>query len=392
MKKYTILIISILLFNSNLFSQNYIDEILSDVEKNNTTLSALRKTAEADKIENKTGIFLQNPEIEFAYLWGSPAVIGNRTDFSIIQSFDFPSVYKYQNQIANIKNEQVELEYHKQLKNILLKTQLVCSDLIYANAMKSELSKRLIQAQSIEGAYKSKFDIGETNILEFNKAQLNVLNIRSELDRIDIERNVLLSELTLLNGGIYIDFTEMEFQTQILTSDFEKWYINAEQNNPVLNWLKQEIELSQKKEDLNKALTYPKLQAGYLSEKVIGQQFQGITVGFSIPIWENKNTVKFAKANSIAIESIAADNKVQFYNQLKALHAKAISLQKSANDYRQSLRQFDNSKLLKKALEKGEINLIDYILELSIYYESVDNLLMLDKEIYKTIAELNQFL
>jgi len=53
---------------------------------------------------------------------------------------------------------------------------------------------------------------------------------------------------------------------------------------------------------------------------------------------------------------------------------------------------FNNSDLLKKALDKGEITLINYILELSIYYESVNNLLILERDMNKTIAELNQYL
>ena len=392
MKQLILALISIIVFSVNLFSQSNIGNVLIEIEKNNTTLSALRKNAEADKIGNKTGIYLQNPKVEFNYLWGNPSVVGNRTDVRIMQSFDFPTAYRYKNQISNIKNEQVELEYQMQLRNLLLQTRIVCYDLIYTNALKSELSKRLIHAQSIANSYKSKYDIGETNILEYNKAHLSLLNISKELESIEIERIALLSVLTCLNGGIFIDFTDIVFQLQEIPVDFDQWYVIAEQNNPVLNWLKQEIETSQQQEKLNRALSLPKLQAGYMSEKIVGEQFQGITVGLSIPLWENKNTVKYAKANSLAVESITTDNRMQFYNQLKALHTKASGLQKNVNDYRLNLQALDNSGLLKKALNKGEITLIDYILELSIYYESVNKLLELDRELNKTLAELYRYL
>ena len=77
---------------------------------------------------------------------------------------------------------------------------------------------------------------------------------------------------------------------------------------------------------------------------------------------------------------------------MKALHTKAISLQNSVNNYRSNLHSFDNSDLLIIALDKGEISLIDYILELSIYYESVNQLLESEKELNKTLAELNQYM
>lgn len=392
MKKLLIILLCIISFNSDLFSQISIDSILTETEKNNTRLSALRKSVEADKIVNKTSILLQNPEIEFAYLWGKPDVIGNRTNLSITQAFDFPTAYRFKKQISDIKNQQTDLEYQKQLKALLLQTRYVCIDLVYTNALKSELSKRLIHAQSIANAYKSQFDIGETNILEYNKAQLNLLNTLKELESTEIERKVLLSELARLNGGIFIDFNDSVFQAHEIPGDFEQWYQIAEQNNPVLNWLNREIDKSRKEIKLNKAMSLPKLHAGYMSEKLVAEQFQGVTVGLSIPLWENKYTVKYAEAKTYATESMIIDNKLQFYNQLKALHTKAVGLQKSVSDYRLNLQSFNNSDLLKKALDKGEISLIDYILELSIYYESVNKLLESERELNKTLAELNQYM
>ena len=100
-----------------LFSQNRIEEVLAEIEQNNTTLSALRKSADVEKIGNKTGLFPENPEVEFGYLWGNPSAIGTRTDVSISQAFDFPTAYKYRNDISEIKNEQVELDYEKQKKS-----------------------------------------------------------------------------------------------------------------------------------------------------------------------------------------------------------------------------------------------------------------------------------
>jgi len=389
--KQIIFIISILANSYSLYAQNKVDKVLAEVEENNTTLIALRKRLDAEKIGNKTGIFLQNPEVGFNYLWGNSTEIGNRTDFNVTQTFDFPTAYGYKNQISDLKNEQVELEYKKQLMAIRLKTSLVCFDLIYTNALIGELSKRVVHAESIAKSYKAKFEIGDANILEYNKAQLNLLNVSKELESITIERNSLLAELSGLNGGQVIDFVEKEFQIAEIPEDFEQWYLLAEQKNPTFSWLRKEIEISEKQTGLNKAMSLPKLQTGYMSESVVGQQFQGVTVGLSIPLWENKNKVKFAEANSLALESIAADSKIQFYNHLKTLHSKTIALQKNVIEYRSSLYAYDSSELLKKALDGGEISLINYILEFSLYYEGINKLLQLERDMNKTYAELNQY-
>jgi len=201
----------------------------------------------------------------------------------------------------------------------------------------------------------------------------------------------LLSELQGLNGGIFIEFTDSVYQLQTIAGDFEQWYIQAEQNNPVLQWLKQEVAIREKQEKLNTALGLPNFQAGYMSEDVVGQQFQGVTVGLSIPLFENKNAVKYAKAKTLAVQSAEADTRLQFYNNLKALHTKAVSQQKSLNDYRTNLQLFDNSPLLQKALDLGELSLAEYIYELSIYYESFNKLLELERELNMTIVEFNRY-
>ena len=390
MKKSIITVIAIT-FGSTLFAQNNIENVLLEIEKNNTTISALKEKAEANKLGNKTGIYLQNPEVEFNYLWGND-ITGNRTDFSIKQAFDFPTAYKYKNQISEIKNEQIELDYQKQRKELLLESRLICYDLIYTNALHTELSKRLSHAEKLATSYKAKLDAGETNILEYNKAQLNLLNLSKELESLNVEKEALQGELSRLNGGVQVTLSDSEFRTSEIPLDFEQWYLQAEQSNPLFNWLKKEIELNQKHVSLNKSMSLPKLQAGYMSESVVGQEFKGVTVGVSIPLWENKNTVKYASANTLAMENAINDNKVQLYNHLKVLHAKAIGLQKNISDYKENLKRYNNSELVAKALDKGEISVIEYMLELSIYYESVNKVLQSELEMNKTIAELNKYL
>lgn len=389
--KRTIIFNLLLVMVFSLRAQNNMDSVLSEIEKNNTTLAALKKSAEAETLGNKTGIFIPNPEVEFNYLWGSPGSIGNRTDFSIKQSLDFPTAYRFKNQISDLKNEQIMLLYRKELYAVRLQAKLIYFDVVYYNALIAELTKRVTYARQIAQSYKSKFDVGETNILEYNKAQLNLLNAGKTLESTEVERSARLAELTLLNGGIPLEITESDFQPVVLPAGFDQWISQAEQQNPMLAWIKSEIEISSKQEGLSKALGLPKLQAGYMSESVVGQQYQGVTVGVSVPLWENKNRMKYAKANSLALESVEADNKVQFYNHLKALYNKAAGLQQNVAGYREGLSQYYNTVFLKTALDKGEISLINYITEFSFYYESINNLLTTERDLNRVNAELNQF-
>lgn len=391
MKKIIIVIIALFSGSIYLQAQSGTDKIMVAVEQNNTTLKALKAHFDAEKQGTRTGIFLQNPEVEFNYLWGSPAAIGNRTDISVTQTFDFPSAYHFKNQIADYKNAQFDLEYQKEYRSLILKTRLLCADLTYLNALSRELTRRKQNAGVVAEAFRSKFDSGDINILDYNKAKVNLINAEKALESVAIEREAVLGNLTGLNGGIRPELEDTAYQNQTLPDNFETWYGEMETQSPVLQWLKQEIAISQKQEKLNAALSLPKLQAGYMSENVVGQQFQGVTAGISIPLWENSNRVKYAKARTVAVQGAEADAKLQFYNHLQGLFQKAVTLQKTLTDFRQKLNGVGNNALLQKALTHGEISLTEYMLEFSIYYESYRQLLEMERDFSKTVAELNQY-
>lgn len=388
MKQLIITLISILALSQFASAQDSVETLLTEIEQNNTTLSALRKTVDAKKMGNKTGIQLQNPEVEFHYLWGNPSAIGNRTDISVQQSFDFPSAYAYRNQIAELKNEQAELEYKKQKMDIFLQVRLICAELTYQNALQAEYQKRQENASQIAKSVKTKLNAGESNILDQNKAKVTLLNTEAELRHIEIQRQTLLQLLATLNSGIAVDFENTAFQNTPITTDFEQWMTQAAVNNPMLDWLEQEIAISDKNTQLQKAQSLPKLNAGYMSEKVVGEHFQGVSVGVSIPLFENKNTVKYARLKSEAAKQSETDAKFRFYSEMKTLHAKAIGIQQNITQFREQLSLQSDLNLLRKALDKGAISLTEYLFELTVYYDSLEKLLDMEKELSITRAQL----
>jgi outer membrane protein TolC len=351
----------------------------------------LRKQAEAQALSNKTMLYPSNPRVEFNYLWGNANLSGNRTDLKVTQSFDFPSAYAYRNQIADSRNIQVDLEYKRQKMELLLQARLLIADIIYSNAYMLQLDSRLVQARNIEAAYKAKLAAGEVSILDLNKARLNVLNLQNELDLISISHASLLADLKRLNGGIEIDVSETMIINPVIPADFESWYAQAEKNSPVLGWLKQEVDISHQKEKLAFSTSLPGFFAGYMSENYNGEKFQGITSGITIPLWEGHNTVKYAKLQTIAFQDIATDAGKQFYERLKIQFNKAVSLQKIVTEYKSALNSVNNADLLMKAFDKGEITFIEYMLELTFYYESVNTLLETERDLNKTIAAMNQY-
>ena len=379
----------VLLASISLNAQSSVETALKAIEENNNTLKALKETTKSQKLENKTGIYLSNPEVGFNYLWGNPSTIGNRTDFSISQAFDIPTITGMKNKIADERNSLVEWQYKAERMNILLEAKQYCIELIYFNALKKELDIRLQHAQTIASGYQNRLNSGDANILEYNKAQLSLSATTGEIARIDVERNALLSQLKRLNGGLDIVMDDYQFNQKQLPLNFDDWYLQAEQKNPILAYIKQEVVVSQKQVSLNKAKGLPTFSAGYMSENVVGQRFQGLTMGVSVPLWENKNRVKQAKSAVVAAQARQTDSKQQFYNQLQIQYNRALGLKNTAESYRKSLVMANSTELLKKALDAGEISLLNYMVELGLYYNMVNQTLEAERDYQKALAELS---
>lgn len=389
--KRTLLITLSLLLLLNAKAQITIDQVLNEVVANNLHLKSLKQISDADKLDNSTGLYPENPEVGFNYLWGDPGLIGNRKDFSITQTFDFPSAYVHKSAISNLRNNQLDFSYRHELLKLVNETRLVCIDLVYINAAITENNRRLSNSQVVADAYKSRFNSGDANILEYNKAQLDLLNIQKQSESLQLEKERLLLELAALNSGNPIDFNNAEFQLPVIDADFEKWFKGVESNNPDLQWIQQENEIIDRQISLNSALSLPKISMGYMSENVPGEKFSGISMGVTIPLYENKNVVKSSKVRLAASQNLQKDVRLQFYLDMKSKYNTAMKLAENIDTYRSQLILFNNSELLKKALDAGEISLLDYMLELSLYYDSLDQLLILEKEHHRAFAELMRY-
>ncbi|MBS5795830.1 MAG: TolC family protein [Dysgonomonas mossii] len=388
MKPIIYILLSVLALSAQ--AQSSFDNVLKEIEMNNTTLKAYREKANADKIGNKTGINMANPEVEFGYLWGSPSGEGNRVDLNVTQSFDFPTAYRYKTQLSDGKNQQVDMIYDQQKVEILQQARLICVELVYQTKMNKILSNRLKQARELSDAYQKSFDQGNIDVLERNKTKLNLLNAEKALQINEVDLNLSKSELQRLNGGL--DITEFNrYPDFTFPLNFIEWFAIVKANNPSLRVAEQEVALSRKQEQLTRALNLPKITAGYASERVSGTTFQGVSVGVSIPLWEGKNTVKHQKAQTVALQMQHEDSELQFGNTLKNQYDKAKKLSLLLKEYEDALSVTSSQDLLKMALDKGQLSLINYLLELSVYYETVDKYLETERDYQLAVAELQQW-
>jgi outer membrane protein, heavy metal efflux system len=202
MKNVFYIMLSLFILVGKANGQNTIDSVLANIAKNNKTIFANTKYWEAKKLEFQTGLTPYNPKVDYTYLFGSPANAGNQTEFTITQSFDFPTVYGKKRQLSNEQIKQAEFQLAANRQDILLEAKLISIELIYRNKLMAELSLRKQNTENWLAAFQKSLERGEGNIMDVNKARLQLIEINAAFQENLSLSNQLNQKLTGLNGGI----------------------------------------------------------------------------------------------------------------------------------------------------------------------------------------------
>lgn len=372
------------------FAQENAGTVLSQIEKNNTALQALRKRTEADQYGYKAERALDAPEVGFDYLWSSPADVGTRKDISVTQSIDVAALAGARGKLANSRTELSDIQYNIERQKILLEAKQLYIRIVYCNAVNAELSSRIARSEQIEAAYRDMQARGETDMIEVNKVHLAYLSQKNALARNMVERESLLSELQGLNGGEPVEVNASVISTdEVLPADFGAWYAEASQQIPELAYMKKNVDVNAAEARTAKMANYPSLTAGYMAELVKGSNFRGLTLGLSIPIWSVRSKVRQANASCEAAKLEERDAVTKTYNSFKALYDRVKGLQEISAELSSSLAvSTEAMALTEHKLKAGDISLIDNIMELSLYYSLADEVLATSCDYALALAEL----
>lgn len=391
MKKNILTLLLVLSINTT-FAQYAYQNILDTIEVNSTVLSAHYKQMEAGKAENNAHALVENPEIEAGYKFGYGEE-SSKIELGISQEFDFPTVYSHQNKIRKMSSQIIDMQYEIDRSSVLAEAQAICTELIFCKMKLNLYKQNYDNAVKIAEAYQKMMEIGETNILDYNKAKMNLANTKNNYDLEVIHHDNLMATLKTMNGGNDIDFQYEDYAVVTLPENFDEWYANVEAVNPVFEQMRQQLAIDQQNVKLSKAQWFPKFSVGYGAEMAQGHNEgeHGPSIGLVLPLWHNKGTVKSAKLHAEAAETLLMNEKAITYNYLNSLYAKAKAMQNNIGVLAESLQEFDSQTLLFKAFEKGELNLIDYVTETEYYQNAMLELYSAQYEMNATLIELMSY-
>lgn len=373
------------------YTQTGIVAVMDEVKRNNKELRANAQYYESESLHFKTGLTLPNPSIGFDFMTGSPATAGNQTDLTITQAFDFPTVYARKKTLSNLQIAQLPYMNASVRQNIILDAQKTCNEIIYLNKMLVELSKRKVSAEKIKQDFVQSLENGDGNMIDVNKTKLQLSDINASYRHYQSLLQQALQKLKSLNGEVEIIFTDSLYSLQDVPATVDALLTESIKNDPSIHYLESAKLIAQQEIAIAKAMTLPKMEAGYHYQSILGQRFQGGRVGISIPLWENRNLVQSKNAKWIYTDAQLDAQRNKRFFELRQVYLKYESTKMQLDEYKSALSSINSLPLLTKALEMGQISSIAYFMETSFFYNTIDKYLIIEKEYHDLIFELNKY-
>ena len=402
MKRILILAVALALTAKG-HAQEGMEAILQQIARNNKALQANTQLIASQKLESKATNNLANPTLSYSHLWDSDDKNITVGELVISQSFDFPSLYATRNRVSRLKSTALDAQSAAVRQQVLLQAQQLCLDIVLLHQQQQLLDERLKNAEELAQMYAERLKTGDANALETNKINLELLNVRTESRTNATTLQNKLKELTALNGNLPLApgrpqpepampgpeaLGLTDYTPTPLPADFTPVLNELLAADPALQALQHESAAARKQVSVSKQGWLPQLELGYRRNTETHHPLNGIVVGFSFPLFENRHQVKMAKSQALNVDYQKEDALLQASSALWQLYDEARSLQQSIDEYKETFARQRDLSLLRKALEGGEISMIEYFVEVSVVYQSKANLLLLENQYQKVMAQM----
>ena len=378
--------------------------ILQQVEANNKQLQANNQFISSQKMANRSENNLPNPTLSYSHLWDSDDKNITVGELVISQGFDFPTLYATRSKMNRLRNGSLDAQATDFRQQILLQAQEACLDIIYLHQQQELLEERLKNAEDLAAFYQRRLAEGDANVIETNKINLELLNVRTEARTNRTQLEAKLKELTVLNGDqpllpgrpmpqghaqpSALNLGLTDYPAMPLPAEFDALCAELLAADPSLQALEHQSRAAHRQVSVNKQGWLPKLELGYRRNTETRHPLNGLVVGFSFPLFENRGKVKTAKAQALNTNFQYENARLQASAALWQLYDEAQSLQTSIDEYRETFGRQQDLKLLRRALDAGQISMIEYFVEVSVIYQSKGNLLQLENQYQKAMARL----
>ncbi len=363
-----------------------INAVLKSVEQNNMELKALLKGNEAADIENKSQNTLEDLSIEYSPFFQSETSGIASSELVITQGFDFPTLYGARKKAGQLQRNVLDMQYQTARRDIMVNAKKLCLDIINYNKQKQLLQERRKNADELLAMFELKFKNGDATSLELNKIKLDRMNLETELVQADTKHANAMQQLQALNGGQPIEVNMTEYP-QAPADDEVTMYEKAVATDWTVRTAQASVLAAEQDVKVNKQSWIPKFEIGYRRNTEGDNASNGFLIGGSIPLFSSKNKVKIAKARQTEAVMQHANARINAENSARTMINQMKQLKASADAYDVPLMR-QTLKLLRTAVENGEISVTEYYVEADNIYKNMITYMDIERQYQDALTEI----
>ena len=364
-----------------------IEEVLLSVQDNNPELIALDKDVEAQMLQMKGENIPEDPSVEYSSFYSSGVSGQSGSELVVSQGFDFPTLYAARHKRNELAQAALDKGLESERRRILLDARNLCYDIIMYRqtgsllAMQSEIAGRLLSL------YGQRLETGDASVLEVNKIKVELMGVATAVAANDAALDAACRALDAMNGGNVIEFEADFYPLVEEIRDREAFIEEYLGSDASVAAAEDAADAAAKEVSVNRQGWIPKFEIGYRRNTAIREAEHGFLVGGSIPLFSNHRKVAMAKARSASAHSTLNSVRLQAESEVRALLNEMEQTENAIRAYDEPLMR-ETLELLGKAVEGGEISLIDYFVEASTIYDNLSACISLKNSYYKLLARL----
>lgn len=346
------------------------DNVVETILSNDPDIKVAQASAVARKTELASEANLNDPEIEFEYLFG-PSSPANRWNIGVSQSFDWPGVYAARRYAAEATANADE--YLARTTAFEHRAQISSRLIDYINTVKSieALEDVKKNTETMKASIERGVKGGEMTRLDLNKLAIELAKLDTRLAGLENDKADIVAELTLLNGNKDLGQL-LSLLTEYPARELKPidHYVANLGNDPTLSAANARLDADIKARQVSLKERYPGFSVGYVHAYEENTHFNGFSFGLTLPFFSSKGKVAAANARIEAdrVESHAIET--QRISKISADYKRVEALSKEIAALGNIFETTDNIALLLKAFKGGEINVITYISETNYFTEA----------------------
>lgn len=389
--RYYIFLISAIICCIQIKAQDY-NSILNSLISNNPEIAALSAAHESEIEAVKSDNNLPDPEVGFEHHWGQDG-IGNKWSVGVSQRIEWPGIYNVRKNAIKSRSRALQYLYESTYNDKLLEGKLLLIDIIKTKKELSLMEETLRQMSMLKSKYHDAYRLGEASILDVNKTDIEYISISRKCNALKNQMETLKSSLITFNGGKsctdIISLLEEYPQERLLSEDEYAELINK--NDPFMHYNDLMLKAQTLSTKAAKMSRMPDLTLGYSHTNELGAHFNAIKIGISLPFFSKRHKAEAAYKLQESYEMEALSTKVNRMAMMYGDRANAITLKKEIDEYRTIFESGNNTELLRKAFDGGEISLLEYLQELNYFLSARQDYMNTVYQYHYILARLNRY-